>query len=413
MAVKQLSTLPEQWMDANGDPYSGARLFFYQSGTSTKLNVYTDSTGNTAASNPTTLNSSGYPVLSSTVFAPWGTVGQTYKILLAPPGSDDPPSTSIWSIDNVAGINDISSAIDQWVASSLTPTYISSTSFSVTGDQTSTFSVGRRVRSTVTAGTAYGTIKSSTFGSVTTVVVANDSGSALDAGLSAVSYGLLTATNPSTPLLTDAYPVVSGSSDKTKKLAFEVDGFTTDTTRTLTPPDESGIVQLSGKAALPVNSAAMVTRTTNGAAAGLTETTTNDIMLSTWDFDQTTSEGVQFSLPMPSSWNEGTITFVPYWTAAAGTPAQTVIWGCRAVAISNDDVLDAAFGTPQTSTDALIATTDLHIGPESSAITVAGTPAAGDWVVFEIYRDISDTLAADAKLLAVTIFVTFDGKADA
>lgn len=66
----------------------------------------------------------------------------------------------------------------------------------------------------------------------------------LDSGLSAVSYGLLSATNPSTPLLTDAYPVMSGSSDKTKKLRFEVDGFTTDTTRVMTPPDQDSGVGL-------------------------------------------------------------------------------------------------------------------------------------------------------------------------
>ena len=412
MAVKAFANFPQQFVDSNGNPYSGARLFAYAAGTSTKQTFYTDSTGNTAASNPTTLNSSGYPVLSSTVFAPWGTVGVSYKFLLAPPGSDDPPASSIWTADNLTAINDISETIDQWVAFSGTPTYVSAVSFTVTGDQTSTLSVGRRLKTTNTGGTIYSTITASAYSSVTTVTVRNDSGT-LDAGLSAVSYGLLTAINPSTPLLVDTFPVVSGSSDATKVLRFEVDGFTTATTRTLTPPDESGIVQLSGKSALPVPASAMIPRTTNGAAAGLTETATNDIMVSTWDFDQTTSEGVQFSIPMPSSWNEGTITFVPYWTASGGTPEQTCIFGCRAVAISNDDALDTAFGTGATSSDVLLATGDMHIGPESAAITVGGTPATSDWVVFEIYRDISDTLAADAKLISATIFITFDGKADA
>lgn len=162
-----------------------------------------------------------------------------------------------------------------------------------------------------------------------------------------------------------------------------------------------------------VPASAMVGRTTNGAAAGTTETTTNDVMLSTMDFDQTTAEAAQFSLPMPKSWNEGTFTFVPYWTAASGT--GDVMWSMAGVALSNDDLLDTAFGTVQTSTDTLIATTDLMIGPESSAITIAGTPAANDMVFFQIARvpgDAADTLNADAKLLGVRIRITIDAATD-
>ena len=236
MAVKQLFPTPPQWVDANGDPYSGALLFFYAAGSSTKQDAYTDSSGGTACSNPTTLNSSGYPANSGNIFTPFGTVGQTYKLGLAAPGSSDPPASFIWTADNIVPTNDVSSgAVTQWV-SGPTPTYISATSFSLVGDQTTEFHVGRRVKTTNSGGTIYSTIVTSAYAAVTTVTVVNDTGT-LDAGLSAVSYGLLSATNPSTPLLADTFPVVSGSSDKTKKLRFEVDGFTTATTRVLTPPD--------------------------------------------------------------------------------------------------------------------------------------------------------------------------------
>lgn len=153
-----------------------------------------------------------------------------------------------------------------------------------------------------------------------------------------------------------------------------------------------------------VPASAMVARTTNGAAAGSTETSTNDVMIVTKDFDQTTAEGAQFSVSMPKSWDEGTVTFVPYWTAASGSGG--VVWSLAGMALSDDDLLDTAFGTAQTSTDTLIATTDLMVGPESSAITIAGTPAAGDLVFFQVARvpgDASDTLNADAKLLGVRI----------
>jgi hypothetical protein len=100
----------------------------------------------------------------------------------------------------VAGINDVAaSEPDEWVTSSLSPTYISGTSFSVAGDQTAIFQVGRRVRGTLSGSTRYGQITGSSFGAgVTTVVLLLDSG-ALDVTLSAVAYGLLSATNSSVP----------------------------------------------------------------------------------------------------------------------------------------------------------------------------------------------------------------------
>ena len=54
------------------------------------------------------------------------------------------------------------------------PTYVSATSFTLSGDQTLTYTVGRRLKFTVTAGTVYGRILSSVFGALTTVTVIMD-----------------------------------------------------------------------------------------------------------------------------------------------------------------------------------------------------------------------------------------------
>src|SRR3990167_7629725 len=171
------------------------------------------------------LDSGGYPATGGSVVEVWGTSGVSYKIILKTSAD-----VTVWTRDNLSGINDVSSTSDQWETGPA-PTYIGATSFSLVGDQTTNFHVGRRVKTTNSGGTIYSTITVSAYTSLTTVTVVKDS------GLSAVSYGLLTATNPSTPLLTDAFPVVSGSADKTKKLRIEVDGFTIATTRILTPPD--------------------------------------------------------------------------------------------------------------------------------------------------------------------------------
>src|SRR6185369_2648136 len=98
-----------------------------------------------------------------------------------------------------SGINDNTVAADQWVVYQGTPTYVSATSFTLVGDQTQIFQVGRRIKTANTGGTIYSTITASVYGAPnTTVTVANTSG-ALDSGLSAVSYGLISVLDTSLP----------------------------------------------------------------------------------------------------------------------------------------------------------------------------------------------------------------------
>ena len=172
--------------------------------------------------------------------------------------------------------------------------------------------------------------------------------------------------------------------------------------------------RLQGKETIYVPARAMVSRTTNGAGDGTAETATGKVMQKTKDFDTTTQEFTQFDVAPPKSWDNGTLTFIPYWTSTGGTASQTVVFALQAVAISNDDPLDVAFGTEQTSSDALIAAGDVHVGAESSAITVAGTPATGDLVFFQLKRNVSsDDLSVDAKLLGLKIHFTTNAQTDA
>lgn len=170
---------------------------------------------------------------------------------------------------------------------------------------------------------------------------------------------------------------------------------------------------IQGLATIFVPALAMSARTTNGAASGTAESTTNKVMTKSLDFDQTTQEFAQFAVRFPKSWNEGTVTFAPIWSAASGSGG--VVWALQGVALSDDDALDTAYGTEQTSTDTLIATGDVHVGPTSAAITIAGTPAAGDWVSFQLKRNVSDgsdTLSGDARLIGLVLFFTTDAQDD-
>ena len=121
-------------------------------------------------------------------------------------------------------------------------------------------------------------------------------------------------------------------------------------------------------------------------------------------FDKDSDEHAQFSIAMPSMWDEGTVKAQVYWTNASAT-SGTVAWGIQGVSLSNDDAINTAFGTAVVTSDTQTGTAkDVHVTAESSAITIAGSPAAGDWTVFQIYRDVSaDNLAQDALLLGVKI----------
>lgn len=187
-----------QFLDANGDPYNGAQLFTYEAGSTTKVTTTMDSAGSSNHANPIILNSRGEPADGAGASqAIWQTGGTPIKLVLAPAGDTDPPVSPISTWDNISGINDTTTTIDQWI-NGPTPTYVSGTQFTLVGDQTSTFHIGRRLKLTDSGGTDYGVITASAYTTLTTVTVALDSGS-LDSGLSAVSYGLLSETNHAIP----------------------------------------------------------------------------------------------------------------------------------------------------------------------------------------------------------------------
>lgn len=189
-----LSFVP--FLDANGDPLVGALLFTYLENTTTKTTTTKDQAGASNHTNPIVLTARGMPGdTAGAAQAIWSPAGTVLKLVLAPASDTDPPTSLIDSWNNISGINDTSTALDEWIVGPA-PTFISATSFTLVGDQTSAFQVGRKLKSTNTAGTIYSTIITSVYTSLTTVTVINDSG-VLDSGLSAVWYGLLSATNPS------------------------------------------------------------------------------------------------------------------------------------------------------------------------------------------------------------------------
>lgn len=158
-----------------------------------------------------------------------------------------------------------------------------------------------------------------------------------------------------------------------------------------------------------IDAGSMIPCTTNPALAGTKEYGTNDIDLDYFAFDAgATEERVQFKTKLPENWDRSTIKAKFDWSSDTGSTAgDTVEWGIKAGALSNDDAIDTALGTAQVITDILLANNgaDLQITSATPALTIAGTPAVNDMLVFEVYRntDGTDDMAEDAFLFGVTL----------
>jgi hypothetical protein len=165
-----------------------------------------------------------------------------------------------------------------------------------------------------------------------------------------------------------------------------------------------------------VPAAAMYGPTTNPADAALVETTATRPDLKVFDFDASTKQYTQFTVAMPKSWNLGTVTYQVFWSPST-TNTGNCIFGLQGVACGDSDTIDVAYGTAIEVTDAGIGTVeDQQLTSESSAMTIAGSPADDQQTYFQLYRDAadgSDSFTGEARVLGLKIFYTTDSANDA
>lgn len=174
--------------------------------------------------------------------------------------------------------------------------------------------------------------------------------------------------------------------------------------------------EIVGKETIWIPASAMIPATTSGAARAQIEESTNKQNYAVYDFDDAADEYVQFQIAFPKGWDEGTITFQVWWSTTA-TDTDGVAWGLQGVALSDGDAIDASWGTAVVvQDDAQSAANDLLVTAESTAVTIAGTPAAGDLCFFRLLRDVSDAnddMTEDARLIGIKLFYTLDAGTDA
>ncbi len=175
-------------------------------------------------------------------------------------------------------------------------------------------------------------------------------------------------------------------------------------------------LKIAGKETIWIPAAAMYAPTTNGADAEQVETTALRPDMKVFDFDASTQQYTQFTIAMPKSWNEGTLTYQVYW-APSTTNTGDCLFNLQAVACADGDTIDVAYGTPVQITDAGIGTVeDQQVSAESGALTVAGSPAAGEQTYFQLYRaaaEGSDTFTGESRVLGIKLFFTTDAANDA
>ncbi len=392
MAAKNTALPFRPAFDGNAIPIPGAQLHLTLSGTTTAVTVYSNQAMTVAATNPIVANSAGrFPQR-------WVDDSVALRMRVFDADADITSATPIEDFDPYTPVETGTAGVDAEEPNFTVATGVAGSDVTVSGtypDLLLTIPRGAAGASGALSDGDMGDLTVSGTGTVLTI----DAAAVTLAKMANLAENTVIGRQSSGAGVPEALTIgVAAAADIPDRAAGD--------TRWIQRTES--LVQ-----SLFIPASAMIARTTNGAAVGSTELSGNKIMLSSLDYDASTIEYAQFQIAMPKSWNEGTITFAPIWTAASGS--GDVVWGLQAVSLSNDDALDSAFGTGQTSTDTLLTANDQHTGPTSSAITIAGTPAAEDLVVFQVYRNASsgsDTLAVDAKLLGVRLYLTTNAADD-
>ena len=217
-------------------PLVGGKVYTYAAGTTTPKTTYTDYNAGTPNSNPVILDANGEANI-------W--YNGNYKIVLK-----DANDVQQWSVDNVASSvqatvtyagGTVTGTGDALVIASVTPTdFVLASGVSVNFVPSS-----NNTGAAATLNVASSGIKNLYWVSAGAFV--SPPANLLKSGIpvTAIYDGtewVISATATNSAPFIDSNAIIRGSADATKLLRFEVDGFTTATTRVLTAPNYNGTI---------------------------------------------------------------------------------------------------------------------------------------------------------------------------
>ena len=179
--------------------------------------------------------------------------------------------------------------------------------------------------------------------------------------------------------------------------AGQIAGLTVDQVRTLL--NVSGLYRTLG-----ADASSLKATQTNGAEAVEYEYGSNTVNIDAFAFDDTTEESVEFWWTLPLEIDLSHLKMSIFWRNTAGNSGESVTYGISARAYADGDALDQALSTEVTVTDDWSARDSTQQSPWSAQISPAGSPAAGQRVLFKITRKSgSDSLTGDADMLGLVI----------
>jgi hypothetical protein len=125
------------------------------------------------------------------------------------------------------------------------------------------------------------------------------------------------------------------------------------------------------------------------------------------------NEQASMEMFLPENYDGGTVTWWYCWISPTGSSAgDTVIFGLRGSSTQDGDAIGEAQGAQITITDTLLTGVGrYHKSPESAALTIAGSPAGGDLVIWEIERTGGD-MAEECPLLMIYVRYGTDNASD-
>jgi hypothetical protein len=356
-------------LDANGNPASGAKAYFYESGTDIPQNTFTTAVMTAPRSNPVVADSAGwFPEI-------WGDVSQAYRVEV----TDALGNVLYGPQDDITPVG-VGAAVAPASYSSNTTLSLSDLGRRISATGATSWTLTLPVGTGLPPGWWFEFVNEGTG----TITIVPSGGDTIDGALS-----------------TTVGPVERMRVTLSAAATFITDDFSTSI----------------GRHSIWIPVDAMIGRLTNGPGVTADESSVNKVMLRTFDFDPATNEFAQLRIAMPKSWNEGTVTFAPVWLHNATTTNFKVSWGLQGASASDGDASDAAFGTAQYSNDTGGVTGTLYRGPESAPITIAGSPAAEDVVIFQVLRKAddgtNDTMAIDARLVGFALYINTSTGTDA
>lgn len=170
-----------------------------------------------------------------------------------------------------------------------------------------------------------------------------------------------------------------------------------------------------GKKTIAIPAASFYSTTTAGAGDPVKVEIAAGFDVEVVPFDAAADEHIQIAFPLPKAWNAGTITYKIHWKADTATTGN-VIWAVKAVALSDGQLINTAFGTAVNVTDTVLGSiTEVLTTAESGALTIGNTPSKEDLIYIDVSRDAdnaSDTMTGDAQLWVFELRYTVDAGND-